>query len=196
MSNTIIIRWRNESVEYITIDFEHLEKHPNIRSTHEVWVDGTEVTYNTSSVVQPLKNGIVRLDITYKKKDNVKIPEGARFGVSTILFKAPYKKGTAKWVDISDRSYNGTCNWKKANDGLKKTKKPILKTIKQLERHQAQFRGLLLSIDGCCAITKERTECSLEAAHIIPSKNGGAETEENGILPHRVFLWVTPTSCV
>ncbi len=47
---------------------------------------------------------------------------------------------------------------------------------------QAAFRESLLSMDDCCAITGEKTEKGLDAAHIVPVDENGADSPSNGIL--------------
>jgi hypothetical protein len=56
---------------------------------------------------------------------------------------------------------------------------------------QARFRKDVLSVWGCCAITGEKLQDALEAAHLIPVEEGGQDTVGNGIMLradiHRLF---------
>lgn len=65
-------------------------------------------------------------------------------------------------------------------------------TIWAIQREkQSVFRQQLLDMDKCCAVTGEKCESVLEAAHIVPAHKGGCEVLSNGILLradiHRLF---------
>jgi HNH endonuclease len=47
---------------------------------------------------------------------------------------------------------------------------------------QALMRKMLLATQGRCVISGCEVECCLEAAHLLPVKNGGKETPENMVL--------------
>lgn len=72
--------------------------------------------------------------------------------------------------------------------------RPTVKTLNDDDRRQrewveritrpgqSEFRRLLVARDGACALTGFSVLRALEAAHIVPVKADGSDTESNGIL--------------
>lgn len=169
------------ATEYINIDLNNLSGETRITSTCEWWPDERKmVTYHTTSQVSQAADGSWVLEISYLQENNPG-DFGAYpcWGVSTIVIQPGADSGTASWFSYGGEENNGTVTWTRLSGLLKKKKR--VRTTK-LEREQTQFRAALLSMDNCCAITGEDTERALDAAHIIPSAEGGAEVVENGIL--------------
>lgn len=168
--------------EYINIDLDNLSSETSITSSYELWPKENEVlSYNTVSAIHQRSDGVFVLTITYDSNNNPHLKNKAVcWGVSTIEIMPGADSGTATWEDFYNPDHNGTVTWTRSGNGLRKPKKRVRTT--KLEREQTQFRAALLSMDNCCAITGEDTERALDAAHIIPSAEGGAEVVENGIL--------------
>jgi predicted restriction endonuclease len=65
-------------------------------------------------------------------------------------------------------------------------------TLSAVRPGQAKFRdNIMRAYNGRCAVTGDSIENILEAAHIIPAKNGGSDGRENGLCLrvdiHRLF---------
>ena len=179
----IVVRWAaGDATEYISVNLESFESHPPINRTREIWRDETVVDYVVESQFENMANGSWCLTLRYDRKKNSRAPTGARFGVSTLTFHTGETEGRAKWADFDDETCNGRTKWKALSTGIFKTTKKTQKTISIIDRRQQEFRRDLKGIYGECAITKERSLASLEAAHVIPSRSGGPEHVENGIL--------------
>jgi len=178
-SSGIVIEW-SYATEYVSLELESSNL-PTIQVTREYWPsDKCFVKYNTTSTTIEFPGGR-KLIIKYQHSNNPHIPvEDACWGVSEITIKDGEKDGTAKWIDDNDSGNNGTARWHCPNLGLFKDQKRF-QTTKQ-RRQQDLFRKLLLSFDERCCLSGEETVAALEAAHIIPSEDLGAEVAENGIL--------------
>ncbi|MDO9583747.1 MAG: HNH endonuclease signature motif containing protein [Desulfomicrobium sp.] len=176
----IIVDWE-PSTEYVQFDINNMEASPVVSITREWWpMHKKFVQYNTTSHLKYLGDGSFQLEILYISSNNTHINvDDARWGVSKIHIIPNSEYGEATWEDSDDSDYNGTVNWTIAG-GLRK--KPVLQTYTKLQRNQDMFRKALLECDKYCVLSGESTTDALEAAHIIPSKNGGAEVIENGIL--------------
>lgn len=176
----IKISWWHPT-EYINIDLDSLSTDVKIKTTNEWWPKKKKILhYTTSSDITQHVDGVFTLTIRYTPENNPHLPnENTYWGTSTIVIEPGAQSGTATWDGADNHDYDGTVKWTRL-DGLFKAKKRT--TTTKMEREQTQFRAALLSIDSCCAISGETTEATLEAAHIIASKHGGAEVIENGIL--------------
>lgn len=176
----IEITW-SSGTEYIQIDLEKLSTEISISTTYEWWPSvGQLVQYNTTSHITKQEDGAYVLNISYQHSNNQHLKkDDICWGVSTIVIVPNADGGSVSWVDTYSNEFNCTTTWTKLG-GLLRQKKRV--TTTKAQREQAQFRAVLLSKDVCCAISGEATPKALEAAHIIPSKDGGAEVIENGIL--------------
>lgn len=177
----IIIPW-DYSDEYIEVDLDALEEPIDVRSTLEWWRNEKAfVRYNTSCEIERLSGGVVQLSVHYNQNDNPHIDvDEYPWGRSVIHLTPGADSGEAKWIGSRDISNDGTVMWKRIFSGLLKEKKR--ETTSRFQRTQAAFRSALLTYGARCALTNEDTLDALEAAHIIPSKCGGAEVVQNGLL--------------
>jgi len=177
----ISIEW-DGTIEYINLDIT-ADKYPPIESTREHWKSPSRIVkYETRSEVE-YGNTSNLLKVFYESKRNPHIkPDDSRWGVSEIKIEKGATQGYAKWTDNdrSDRSYNGEFRWQKMENSLYKNRRRYRTT--QQQREQDLFRKVLLTFDEQCCLTGERTAAALEAAHLIPSKDLGAEIAENGII--------------
>lgn len=176
----IVIKW-GSATEYIYLD-TGATKEAIISTTLEWWPSERKfVQYNTISRFRKLKDGTGELILYYRPSDNQHIArDDACWGKSTIKFKPNSTEGFATWRDFDDPAHNGTAQWQRISDGL--VKKQKREYYSRLKREQEMFRAAILTYEQCCALSGESTLQALEVAHIIPSKDGGAEVVENGIL--------------
>ena len=181
ISSGIVIHWSN-SVEYISINMDALNEDIQIDSTIEYWTEGKVWTnYKVIPNFRWLDKESLEINLEYDQNLNTHIePDDASWGKSTIIINIGSDKGVATWSDSNDRDNNGDVSWEKIDKGLYKEEAKIHSS--KLKRDQAAFRQMLLASDVCCAITGEETKEVLDAAHVIPSKDGGAEVRENGLL--------------
>jgi hypothetical protein len=177
----IIVYWYR-NIEYINFDFANICSTTKINITKE-WdcIDKIWRDYNTLSEVRKINNSKYIIKLTYKPEENPGIePDEVYWGVSSIEIDINSVEGKATWVDHNYSECNGTRNWCRIDQPLIREKRKV--TTTKLQRDQAQFRQLLLTIDKKCILTGEDTTEVLEAAHIIPASAGGAEVIGNGII--------------
>ncbi|CRI66921.1 hypothetical protein THIOKS13300009 [Thiocapsa sp. KS1] len=181
IASGIVINWYRGK-EYIKLDPDAPPRKTVITTTLEWWPSEQRfVQYNTISRIRRLSDGTAELILTYSHSENQHIDRAdACWGKSTIKFKPNAIEGLATWLDYDNSANNGTVQWQRLSDGL--FKEPKREYYSRLKREQEIFRSAIMTYDQCCTLSGESTSDALEAAHIIPSKNGGAEVIENGIL--------------
>ncbi|MEY8198916.1 MAG: HNH endonuclease signature motif containing protein [Colwellia sp.] len=181
ISSGIIIRW-SESIEYIDIDPNNLKSLNELDSSREYWEEeDCWVNYNLQSTINLLENGNIELTIEYKENNNTHIPtDSVSWGRSIILFEKGKDIGTVIWTDTYEPKDNGKRYWETNKISLKNPEHKV--TTTRTKRNQSKFRNELLACENCCALSGESTSETIEAAHIIPSKDGGPEVAANGIL--------------
>lgn len=178
-SRGIKIQW-DGATEYLPLDVQHMENF-GLSHTVEIWSRSKEtVKYNVSaSIGRSGKKYVV--EVHYHSSSNEpRLAKLARWGTSTIEIVPGRNSGKAIWTDDSDKRFNGTSLWSQLPRGIVAT--PKRRRRNSIEREQAIFRSTLLALDPRCALTGERSMAALEAAHVVPARNGGREVVENGIL--------------
>ena len=135
------------------------------------------VTYN----VETCRNGD-DLNIKYSWKNNKHLSR--KYGIK--FRKDDFTWGTHILRNVISGKKNGSSIWYgepgpgwRMEEVVGERRKV---TTTKIQRAQARFRSMLLAEDGCCAVTEETCHDVLEAAHIVPVKNGGQEVLTNGIL--------------
>jgi putative restriction endonuclease len=181
----IVVHWESHwetADEYIEIDLIGTDKQSGVTSTLEWWKSKNKfVRYNVRSEIECLGAGSTILTLHYDRQENGHLhPEDSLWGTSTIHLTAAAASGDVTWRDNDDSSNDGATRWELINCGLFKEKKK--EVLSRLQRDQVRFRGALLAYECCCALSGESTPEVLEAAHIIGSREGGAEVVQNGIL--------------
>ncbi len=181
ISSGIIIRW-SESIEYLDIDPNNLKSSNKIDSSREYWEEeDCWVNYNLQSTTNQLENGNIELTIEYKEHNNTHIPiDSVSWGKSIILFETGNDRGTLIWTDTHDPKENGKRHWETNKINLKNPEHK--ETTTRTKRNQSKFRNELLACESYCSLSGESTPETIEAAHVIPSKDGGPEVAANGIL--------------
>lgn len=181
ISKGILIPWEY-SDEYIEIDFTTINKTLNISSTIEWWrKEKRWVKYTTASNIR-IEDNIIEICIMYDQDNNRHlVADDVCWGKSIIRINTDTLSGTAEWIDATDGDENdGEVTWELIDVPLVGEK--VRESVTRIQRNQAIFRAALITLDKCCTITGEETKDVLEAAHIIPASQGGAEVIENGIL--------------
>ena len=144
-----------------------------------------------------------KMSIEYRAEDQAHLPEGWPsaekvefwyWGVHILAIEPGKKSGPSTWRDDPWSEPDIGPGWRleQVSERISGGRKKGRKTATQIKREQqGPFRDQLLEMDGCCALTGETCETSLEAAHIIPAYQGGLEYPENGMLLradiHRLF---------
>lgn len=177
----IIINWWG-GVEIIEGDFDDPESLKSISHSREWWNDEDyEARYNLDSNIRKARDGSYVLTLEYHPEKNEEIPfDKVCWGISKIRFRPGDMAGKAEWKDFYDEENNDEVDWERLEQPLTGEKRRISTT--KIQRAQAWFRERLLQVDGKCVITGEMTSESLDAAHIIPVKDGGMEVWGNGII--------------
>jgi len=176
----IVIYWE-DSHEYITLNLDDLGNFPEVNESLVAWKDNRPSSkFNLLSSVKYLEDGEVELTIIHDKRLNPEIGEDdTSWGKFTVTLKSGDTQGKIDWIDQYSPENSGERDWEASEFKLKV---PIKKITTNTVRDQSKFRDYLLSQDKHCVITGERTHDTLQAAHIIPSKDGGPEEAFNGIL--------------
>lgn len=184
IANGIQIKW-SSGIEYIELDFEQLFA-PNfkISCTRELWTKPAKavVYYTRSEISIDNPRGLATVTIYYDEGSNGHlVDEGVSWGKSIIRIDLEKKEAKADYIAIGSDTYaNGPGQCAFIDSGLFKEKKRA--TVTKTQREQDQFRKMLFSCEKVCVLTGEALEAVLVAAHIIPSKDGGAEVIQNGML--------------
>lgn len=177
----IMIDW-NRATEYIELDLDNLNKLEEVVSTREWWSDTREfVRYNTQSTIKHLSRGGVELTLQYNREANTHIdPEDACWGHSIIKLLPGASSGEAAWRDYDTADHDGSTTWTRIACALTTEKKR--EVVSRVQREQDKLRKALLTYEKWCALTGEETVESLEAAHVIPVKERGADIVQNAML--------------
>ncbi len=157
--------------EVIELDIENPRK---FSETHQFWSNSELVTYYVDVEIQK-QDTKTKISITYNNKDkNTHLAgKGIIWGTHILFLEEGANAGKTIWIPEGSKEMCGP--------GWKKEKRQRARTTKA-KRWQTAFRKLLLRKDGKCALSGERCEEALEAAHIIPVWKDGPEIPTNGIL--------------
>lgn len=186
----IELEWEEAgTVEYLEIDIDNLEEFTGFSETWEWWRDDKKfVSWNVSR--EPVKEGDdFHIIVTYE--DNQTDDE-----ITSLLDSEEDRLaylGTNRIIIERDRrrkdggiKKTGKFHWT-ANNGEKWTGRwttndiPRDRTVIEQVKRDGKFREKILGLDGECVITGEKTDKALEAAHVVPVKEGGKDSLDNGI---------------
>ncbi len=141
-----------------------------------------------------------KLRIEYRAEDQTHLPEGCppaedvefwNWGVHILTIESGKNCGPSTWQHVLCPEPDHGPGWRleATSGGPTNRQRGTILAIQRGE--QGPFRQSLIVMDGCCALTREICEESLDAAHIIPAHQGGPEYPENGMLLradiHRLF---------
>lgn len=195
----ILVKWDRAS-EVISVDLASLKKGTKIEQTTETWSGvSTAYTYNVSSKFVSDRLGGGELTVYYSADNNPHLAGlGCRWGHSVITLDKKLTTGNAEWHDDEEVGFpkarcefSGRRTWVRFSTEQSVLSKKERETVERIARRQARFRKRLLMIDPKCAITGEREQALLEAAHVVPVAENGSDIEANGFLLradlHRLF---------
>lgn len=198
MTRGIKVVWPDENnriveIEYFCgIDINNLRDIPAFTSVRADWPrDELGVEYNVDVRCERPHDAEVRLVVDYNDASN---PELARkypailWGTNTIILKQGRREGHCLWSSRASRKPEKVC-WQ-AFDLAETHGRPLARYLRS--RRHYRFRNVILACDGHrCVITEETTTQALEAAHLVPARNGENDMPFNGITLradlHRLF---------
>lgn len=181
MKKGIVIYWES-AIENIDFDFDSINSIENVKSSTEYSHSNETYHYNITPKIVSKSKSLTIVEIQYKSANNRHLSEkDTLWGTSTITIDAEKNSGRAVWKDDNDSYHDGQCDWDRFGGPLR-TKGRKRETTTRLQREQAKFRQKILKFDNACIISRENNEVVLEAAHIIPVSEKGADVPENGII--------------
>ena len=199
MTKGIRVIWPDErgdiiEIEYFDgIDVNNLDSIPAFSSVRADWPPfdrGTSVEYNIDVRLERPRGGEVHVVVDYHEANNLKLAEryDIYWGTNTIVLKQGNRTGHCSWLRLGARRPEKV-RWEAGGLGESQDR-PLSRYWRS--RRYAQFRKIVLAADShCCVITGEQTPETLEAAHLVPAKNGENDISSNGITLradlHRLF---------
>ena len=178
------------TIEYLEIDLDNLEEFKECSETWEWWRDDEKfVSWNVSREHEKEGDGlhiIVRYEDNQTDDEITSLLDSeedplAYLGTNRIIIEGDRRRkdggirktGKFHWTANNGEKWTG--RWK-TNDI------PRDRTVSEQAKRDGKFRGKILGLDGECVITGEKTDKALEAAHIVPVKEGGKDSLDNGII--------------
>ena len=180
------IKWQ-ESVEFVPLSLT-AESDKGFIDTYEIWDSKERIEYRARYKRTINTDGTYRFDLDYRSDNNAlreKWPD-IDLGQSRIDIMRNMKDGRAFWTSSTQPEI-----WDGPSKNCEILLAPFLDDEREIHREnrlvisrpgQTMLRAMLLAIDGCCAITKEKTHAALEAAHINGVADRGTDAVGNGIL--------------
>ena len=201
MTDGIKVIWLDENgdideIEYFCgIDVDNLDCIPAFSSVRADWPrheGGTSVEYNIDVRFERPRGGEVHVVVDYHEANNPKLANRndieIHWGTNTIVLKQGNRTGHCSWLRL-DAAQPEKVRWEASGLGESQDR-PLARYLKS--RRYARFRKIILALDSySCVITGEATLEALEAAHLVPAKNGENDISCNGIALradlHRLF---------
>lgn len=185
---------KNSSREYYDrIDLDNLDDIEPFHETREFWPAswgwlpeqrGGFVRYNVEVDIDP-DGGQIRITVEYKRENNEDDQSDPNlqnqldeiiWGTNEIIIERGKDCGKCEWT-IEGELQPKILEWKRKS--LYETGRKHRQTKQQIR--DERFRDEIIDLDRKCVVSGETTAKALDAAHIIPVKNKGSETPENGI---------------
>ena len=127
------------------------------------------------------------VQLTYNKVDHPELADSGydSWGVAEYDYSNSCSPPTVSW-----KHYLGIADGSATVAVISSDRLAV--TVESSSRQQSQLKRMLIRIDGCCVVTKERVEAALECAHIIPVQDSRSnDSIHNAILLradiHRLF---------
>ena len=142
---------------------------------------GTWIDYVVQTRCKPGPERKVHLDVTYSEAQNAALIEehGDVFdwGTNTIVLQGGKQSGRCIWRPCEDMEWENP--WWEAFD----VRAPRGKSLPAAQRakRDERFRDEILALDKQCVVSKEGTRAALQAAHLVPAKQGRNDVPSNGI---------------
>lgn len=199
MTKGIKVIWRGsrnriDEIEYFFgIDIDDLDRIPDfssVRADWPQWEEEPSVEYNIGTRCERKSKREAHLIVDYDESRNRELAKRYEiyWGTNTIVLKEGERQGQCWWrrcgVDEAE-SVAWVAFDLEANQGRPSA-------VYRGSRREAWFRETILACDRhCCVLTGETTTEALEAAHLIPARNGENDVSFNGITLkadlHRLF---------
>lgn len=200
MTKGIEVIWRDDEgkvdeIEYFSgIDVDDLDNLPALSSVRAWWPryrGGISVEYNVDVRSECGEEGTTHFIVSYSAADNPHLVDrdfGVGWGTNKIVLTPGSREGLCRWLR-TDAVQSTKVQWR-AFDVGETCGRPRATYLRS--RRYSQFRSMVLDCDQHrCVLTGEKTERALEAAHLVPAKNGENDVPFNGITLradlHRLF---------
>ena len=192
MTRGIKVFWRDEDnvvneIEYfVGIDVDNLKSIPSftvVPTRWPGWKDEPMVEYNVHTRCERPADGEVHLVVDYDEVSNVDLvarysDEDFFWGRNTIVLIEGNREGTCRWLRLNEMQPE-SIRWE-AFDIERSRGKSLARYLGS--RREKRFRNDILECDrNRCVLTKEKTTQALEAAHLVPARNGENDLPFNGI---------------
>lgn len=205
MTKGIKVTWPgdNKKVDGIEffygIDIHNLDDIPEFRTVENFWPnhDPDTVEYNIDVQCERHGEREVHLVVTYEEAENPelskKYPESegyVNWGTSRIILVQGERRGRCEWRWFRTKKLNpDAAEWEAFDLGENSSKRELKDYVGS--KRQAHFRDMILNRDRRCVLSKETSPQALEAAHLVPARNGENDIPSNGIALradlHRLF---------
>ncbi|MCY4531824.1 MAG: HNH endonuclease signature motif containing protein [Gammaproteobacteria bacterium] len=163
------------------VDVNDLENLPEFAEVQAWFPDGSLYVYKVSSKHIQKNENEFHLTIIYDGEKNKQLVRYEEFdpGINNIILKKGAKKGHCIWHgDNGTTGKNYSC-WETFDLNGNKGR-PSAKYYKN--KRSGFFRQMILDSDSNqCILSGEKTKEVLDAAHLIPAKNGENDLPFNGI---------------
>ncbi|MBA1149115.1 HNH endonuclease [Ectothiorhodospiraceae bacterium WFHF3C12] len=182
--------------EHWNKEIEHIQL-PATPGVHEItetldwWQpDGRFYVYRTRGEAKVRNDGRIDAKIEYHAEDNEEDVQDSVWGTLILSMQAEDYTGRCRYEPIDDEPFER--EWRRIADVLPRDlrQKRIHKRHNQISR-DARFRLAVLAEDRQCVITGEKMAAVLDAAHIIPAADAGADVIQNALTLrtdiHRLF---------
>ena len=172
-------------LERIRLDISNPQ---SFNTTRHYWKKYGWITYKVRVQIGRIDDKNAKIHIEYRRSDNQHLFDKHNVSEEDIVWGTHILS-----IDVNESC--GRSVWNN-DEGPGWRKEKVIGehrriTTTKLQRDQTRFREMLLNSDLCCAVTCESCPIVLEAAHIVPVRNGGQEVLSNGMLLradlHRIF---------
>ena len=199
MTKGIKVIWRGrrnriDEIEYFcgidVDDFDRIPAFSSVRADWPQWKEEPNVEYKIGTRCERKGRREAHLIVDYDERRNRELAKRYKiyWGTNTIVLKEGERRGQCSWLQ-RDADKPEPVAWEafdlEANRGRPRA-------VYRGSRREARFRDTILACDDhCCVLTGETTTAALEAAHLIPARNGENDVSFNGITLeaglHRLF---------
>ena len=196
MNKGIKIEWYVDAnqlyeIECIGIDVDDLDNITEFATTRAYRPeDGSVFDYKVDTRCERPEDDVVHLVVKYAQENNTHLENDGDivWGTNTIVLKRGKREGESCWLRC-DETKAETIRWE-AFDVEGNYRRPLARYLGS--RRQRRFRDEILACDeNRCVLTGEGTARALEAAHLVPARNGENDLQFNGITLradlHRLF---------
>ena len=199
MTNGIKVIWPliPEIELFYGIDTHNLNEIPEVHTVESCWPrhpPEPRVWYNVSARCEHHGEQEVHLLVTYDEADNCELskryPGQMEWGTNRIVLIQGEQRGRCEWLPLGSEVPDAdVAHWTAFDLGANAATRELKDYVGS--KRQAHFRDMILNLDRRCVLSKEKTRQALEAAHLVPARNGENDIPANGIALradlHRLF---------